>query len=359
MLKMSKNKSAHNLYNKKNRTLTDYLQLFNTRNFFEEDNDIYYNAPNKGYKRLYNLNKIKKEKEEDYRQKMLKIREFNELSECSFAPKVNKDFEYKKDNIFNNFNINSNNTNNHNLFTDKSSSFGNKDKNEEITNIVISDLLKRQDEWIKKKNKKMEINKQLEVNKAKEKLIFFPEINKNNQKIFDLMKINSQEIVEDPESFKEYIERNKKFQKNFETNNYNLKEINKIRNSTNKNNYDYTEHKLINKHIFNVKNKSKESKSFDTKKQNRNKNKIYTRAKMNNINNNDIYNMIYLENKEKYEDRKNEGFSEKEKKYIFNGKTQMEFKEALDIIHHELINLDFFDESDNNESEENFHNNNK
>ena len=354
MLKMPKNKSAHNLYNKKNRTLTDYLQLFNTRNFFEEDNDIYYNAPNKGYKRLYNLNKIKKEKEEDYRQKMLKIREFNELSECSFAPKVNKDFESKKENIFNNININSNNTNNQNLFTDKSSSFGNKDKNEDMTDLLISDLLKRQDEWIKKKNKKMEINKQLEKERTKEKLIFYPEINKNNQKIFDSMKINAQEIVEDPESYKEFIDRNKKYQKNLETNN-NLKEINKIRNSINKNNYDYTEHKLLNKNnlIINS-NKSKESKSIDMKKQIRNKNMIYTKTKINNINNNDIYNMIYLENKEKYENRKNEGFSEKEKKYIFNGKTQLEFKEALDVIHQKLINLDFYDESDDDKSEEKF-----
>ena len=345
MLKMTNNKSANNLRNKKNRTLSDYLKLFNTRNFFEESNDFYYNetnVPNEGYKRLYNLNKINKEKEEDYRQRMLKLREFNELSECSFAPKVNKDFEYKKENIFNNININSNNTNN-NIFTDKSSSI-NKDKNEESTDIIISDLLKRQEEWIKKKNKKMEMNKQLEIDKVKEKLIFYPEINKNNQKIFDSMKINAQEIVEDPESYKEYIERNKKNQKNNETNNYNLKEINKIRNTINKNDYDYTEHKLINKNNINTNYKSKESKSVDMKKIN--KNKIYTKAKMNNINNNDIYNMIYSENKEKYENRKNEGFSEKEKKNIFNGKTQIEFKEALDIIHQKLINLDFFEESD-------------
>ena len=352
MLKLANNKSAHNLRNKKSRTLSDYLKLFNNRNFFEKSNDFYYNStnaanvPNEGYKRLYNLNKINKEKEEDFRQKMLKLREFNELSECSFVPKVNKDFEYKKENIFNNINSNSNNTNN--IFTDKSSSIGNKDKNEEITDIVISDLLKRQDEWIKKKNKKMEMNKQLEMDKAKEKLIFYPEINKNNQKIFDLMKINAQEIVEDPESYKEYIERNKKYQKNYETNNNNIKELNKIRNSINKNDYDYTKHKLINKNNFNTKIKSKESKSVDMKKIN--KNKIYTKAKMNNINNNDIYNMIYSENKEKYEDRKNEGFSEKEKKNIFNGKTQIEFKDALDIIHQKLINLDFFDESDDSKS---------
>ena len=341
MLKMPKNKSAHNLYNKKRRTLTDYLQLFNTRNFFEEDNDIYYNAPNKGYKRLYNLNKIKKEKEEDYRQKMLKIREFNELSECSFAPKVNKDFESKKENIFNNININSNNTNNQNLFTDKSSSFGNKDKNEDMTDLLISDLLKRQDEWIKKKNKKMELNKQLENDKVKENLVFTPEINKNN---LDYMKIDAQEIVADPESYKDYIDRNKKVQKNMEIIN-NIK----IRNSCN-NKYDYTEHKLIYKNSYSKNNRYKESKSVDMKKQIKGKNIVYNKSKINNINNDDIYSMIYNENKEKYENRKNYGFNEEEKKNIFNGKTQLEFREALDILHQKLINLDIYDDSDDEKS---------
>ena len=167
-----KNKSAHQLFSKKSRTLSDYLNLFNTRNYFEENNEIY-NINNKGYKRLYNLNKLNKEKEEDYRQKMLKIRELNELSECSFVPKINKDFENKKENIFNNININNSNSNNQNLFTEKSSSYGNKGKSEEMTDLIISDLLKRQDEWIKKKNQKMEINKQLEKNRVKENLIFF------------------------------------------------------------------------------------------------------------------------------------------------------------------------------------------
>ena len=314
---MTSNKSAHQLFSKKSRTLSDYLNLFNTRNYFEENNEIY-NINNKGYKRLYNLNKLNKEKEEDYRQKMLKIRELNELSECSFVPKINKDFENKKENIFNNININNSNSNNQNLFTEKSSSYGNKGKSEEMTDLIISDLLKRQDEWIKKKNQKMEINKQLEKNRAKENLIFFPEINKNNQKIFNSMKIDTQEIVEDPESYKEYIDRNKKAQKNNEMNN--IKELSKVRNITNKNNYDYTEHKLINKNFLNLNGSSKESKSVDMKKNFKNKNMIYTKSKINNINkinNEDIYSMIYLENKEKYENRKNEGFSEQEKKNIF------------------------------------------
>ena len=345
---MTSNKSAQQLFTKKNRTLSDYLNLFNTRNYFEDNNEIY-NFNNERYKRLYNLNKLNKEKEEDYRQKMLKIRELNELSECSFVPKINKYFENKKENIFNNMNTNNSNSNNQNLFTEKSSSFGNKGKSEEMTDLIISDLLKRQDEWIKKKNQKMEINKQLEKNRVKQNLIFYPEINKNNQKIFNSMKIDTQEIVEDPESYKEYIVRNKKI-KNNEINN-NSKELSKFRNTKNKNNYDYdyTEHKLINKNFLNLNNSSKDSKSVDMKKNIKNKNMVYTKSKINNIkkiNNEDIYSMIYLENKEKYENRTNEGFSEQEKKNIFNGKTQIEFKDALNIIHQKLINLDIFDDDE-------------
>ena len=271
MMKLTTNKSANQLIMKKDRSLSDYLKLFNTRNLYEENTEIYNNVNNERYKRLYNLNKIKQEREEDYRQKMLKLRELNELSECSFVPKVNKDFEYKKDNIFNNINTNNSNNNKY-LFTDKSSSFGNKGKSEEMTDILISDLLKRQDEWIKKKNKKMELNKQLENDKVKENLVFTPEINKNN---LDYMKIDAQEIVADPESYKDYIDRNKKVQKNMEIIN-NIK----IRNSCN-NKYDYTEHKLIYKNSYSKNNRYKESKSVDMKKQIKGKNIVYNKSKIN------------------------------------------------------------------------------
>ena len=45
---MTSNKSANNLLNKKDRTLTDYLKLFNTRNFnfFEETPTQIYPIPN-------------------------------------------------------------------------------------------------------------------------------------------------------------------------------------------------------------------------------------------------------------------------------------------------------------------------
>ena len=351
MLKMTSNKSANQLLTKKDRTLSDYLKLFNTRNFFkenneeEEENDLY-PVINEGYKRLYNLNKLNKEKEEDYRQKILKQRELNELSECSFFPKVNKDFEYKKENIFNNIN-NTNINNNQNLLTDKSSfSSKFKNKSDEVTDFIISDLLKRQEEWIEKKNKKIELNKEIQKNRVNKKLIFSPEINKIN---LDFMKIDAQEVVEDPESYKEFIDRNKKTQKNMEINNINNNTTNKTRNTWNKKisnyNYDYTEHRLINKNGIN-KNK-KNCKSVDIKRQKPKKNMIYTKTKINKINNDEIYALIYFENKEKYENRINEGFSEQEKKNIFNGKKQIEFKEALDILHDKLINLDILDDEDN------------
>lgn len=357
MLK-KKNKSANQLIIKKDRTLNDYLNLFNNRNFFEK-NDASSNGLQR-YNLLYNLNKIHKEKEEDYRQKMLKQRELSELSECSFIPKTNKDFQYKKALIFNN---NNNNTifssNNKIISSDKSSK--DKTKSEEMTDNTISDLLKRQEIWINKKNKKIEISKQLETNKLKEKFIFIPEINKNNKKIFNDMKIDTQEIVADPESYKEFIDRNKKNQKNLEMNN---KEINLVRNSgnksnkSNKSNYDYTEHKLIsrnyiyyNNNTFNTK-INKQCKSVDMKKfpASKTNNMLYTKCKISDIKNDDIYSMIYMENKEKLENRINDGFSEQDNKNMFNGKTQIEFKEALDIIHQKLINLDIFDESDDEEN---------
>ena len=354
MLKMTSNKSANQLLTKKDRTLSDYLKLFNTRNFFKENNDEeendLYPVINEGYKRLYNLNKLNKEKEEDYRQKILKQRELNELSECSFFPKVNKDFEYKKENIFNNIN-NTNINNNKILLTDKSSfSSKFKNKSDEVTDFIISDLLKRQEEWIEKKNKKIELNKEIQKNRVNKKLIFSPEINKIN---LDFMKIDAQEVVEDPESYKEFIDRNKKTQKNMEINNINNNTTNKTRNTWNKKisnyNYDYTEHRLINKNGIN-KNK-KNCKSVDIKRQKPKKNMIYTKTKINKINNDEIYALIYFENKEKYENRINEGFSEQEKKNIFNGKKQIEFKEALDILHDKLINLDILDDEDNENNE--------
>ena len=44
-------------------------------------------------------------------------------------------------------------------------------------------------------------------------------------------------------------------------------------------------------------------------------------------------------------------FQNKKKKNIFNGKTQIEFKDAIDILHNKLINLDIFDDSDDDKSE--------
>ena len=211
----TKNKSAHQLIRKKDRTIEDYLELFSGRNTEEEITT----ATNDRYKRLYNLSKVNRAKAEDFRQKMKEQREMEELAECSFAPKINKEYKYKKVKF-----IKSKNS-----LNDKSKL---KERGEEITDQIIQDLLKRQDEWVKKKNKKMEINKLKETNKVKENLIFAPEINRNKEKLFNDMKIETQEIVVDPESYKEFIDRNKKSIKNSE-NKHSSKDFRKIKQSLN------------------------------------------------------------------------------------------------------------------------------
>ena len=346
----SKNKSAHQLISKKDRTIEEYLELFSGRNTDEEEITT---ATNSRYKRLYNLSKINQAKAEIYRQKMKEKREMEELAECSFIPKINKEYKYREVKLLNN----------KNSFTDKTKR---REKGEEMTDQILQDLLRRQEEWVKKKNKKMEKNILIEKSKVKNELIFVPEINRNNEKVINDMKIETQEIVADPESYKEFIDRSKKVLQNTSKNiiniNSNIKDFSKKKNSYNKNKYDYTEHKLLNRNIIHhqsySKNKYKESKSADSKRSIIKKSIPISKAKINKIKNEDIYSIIYLNSKEKYENRINEGFSELEKKNLFSGKNQVEFKDALDTLHKCLINLDVFDENEDS-FEENICNENK
>jgi hypothetical protein len=335
---MSKNKSAHQLIRKNDRTIGDYLDLFSGRNTEEEITTV----TNDRYEKLYNLSKIKQAKEENLRQKIKEQRDIEELAECSFVPKINKEYKHKRVDLIK-----------------KKNSFNKsrlRDKSEDITDQIIQDLLKRQDEWVKKKNKKIEINKLRENNKINENLLFAPEINRNKQKFFNDMKLRTQEIVADPESYKEYIDRNKKNMQNYVNINSN-KYFRKNKNYLNNNKYDYTQHKLLNKNIIKntsfsknkIHNNNKQSKSVDLKKNIINKSKY----KISNIKNEDIYSMIYFDSKEKYENKINKGFSEKEKKNIFNGKTQLDFKEALDSLHHLLINLNIIEDNDDDINDDN------
>ena len=233
------NKSAHQLIRKKDRTIEDYIDLFSGRN--ADDEEEVTTATNDRYKRLYNLSKINQAKAELYRQKMKEQRDMEELAECSFAPKINKDYKYREVKFISNKNLLTNNSKR-------------RQKGEDITDQIVQDLLKRQEEWVNKKNKKIEKNKLIEKNRVNDELIFAPEINRNHQKVINDMKIETQEIVVDPESYKEYIDRNKKNVQNLVkitiNNNINNKDFNKNKNSLNNNKYDYTEHKLLNKNII-------------------------------------------------------------------------------------------------------------
>jgi len=337
-----KYKGDYHSNEKKERTIEDYLDLFSGRNNEEEFTSGHNDRCNK----LYNLSIIKRAKEEHYRQKVIEQRDRDELAECSFVPKINKNYKYKELK----YNINNNEP------LDKQKIF---EKQDEPIDQNIQNLLKRQDEWIQKKKLKMEKTKENE--KKRQNFMFSPEINKNNKKILDFMKLETQQIVADPESYKEFIDRNKKPQKTnlYKNNNieYNNKQNNvysKNKNGMYNNKYDYTEHKLLNNNLvkstsYNQGYKVRAYKSVDFKKQLAKKNIPLSKTQINNINDEDIYTLIYLDSKDKYENRINDGFNEQEIKNIFNGKSQLEFKEALDILHEKLLDLDILGENDDND----------
>ena len=73
---MSKNKSAHQLIRKNDRTIGDYLDLFSGRNTDEEITTV----TNDRYEKLYNLSKIKQAKEDKLRQKNKRTKGYRRIS---------------------------------------------------------------------------------------------------------------------------------------------------------------------------------------------------------------------------------------------------------------------------------------
>ena len=329
--------------NKKERSVAEYISLFSGRC----DNIESLNIPNDRHEKLYNLSKYKKQKDEQFRQKMQEKRAQEELAECTFAPKINKSYKKRQQSAPKHIH--------------KSSS------NNYVNKLIepdpkYSEIFKRQTDWADGINKRNLLIKQKEENKDIQRFSFVPEINK---KCLKYLKTDTQNIVKDPESYKEYIDMKKRIQKENliknNNNNKNLANI-KINNKINKD-YDYTKHLLTNQKKIKDSNGNtikgisphiiKKSKNFYENNEIIKKSVPLNKMKVTNMDDNEFYSMIYLDAKEKYEKKMNVGFSEEEKINIFNGRTQLEFKEALDIIHDKLIHLDILSDDDENEEENN------
>ena len=297
---------------------------------------------------LYENYKIKKTKEENYRQKILSEREKNELAECSFSPKITKSKNIFKKQPFEPIT--------------KEDKINNKLKTKELLSPDSStiNLIDRQNKWLENRNNKLNHKIVKEALKSVEGCVFKPEIKKINQNLISNFKIEANKIVEKPYSYINYIKRNKKIIENKNNNRKNEYPIARNWKSPNRsrilknNDYDYTKHELTDNNYL-LKNKStsnyninfntnlSNNKSFKNKDIKTIKSIPISKLKITNISNNELYSIIYISEKEKIE-KNLEDYTEENLEKIFKGKKQIYFKQAMDVLHNSLIDLNISDE---------------
>ena len=295
------------------------------------------------FEKLYNNYKTRNAKMEKLKERINSERKKNELSECTFSPKLTKM---------------------KNIFNKKSTSTNKKS----INNILKSDskivnLINRQNKWLENKNNKLKKRIVTETMKSMETCVFEPKIKKINKRIISNLKAEASKIIEKPDSYINYIKKNNQFRKNKsnskmyefpithgEKSPKNLKRL-KLNRS---NDYDYTKHQLTerscmlqNKNNSNNNNISitSSNKSFN-KKEIEIKRKSIQLSKLKNLNPDEIYKMIYLKEKERLNKEISDNTNENLEK-IFEGKEQIHFKKAMEKLHTIIINLNLDDENNN------------
>ena len=310
------------------------------------------------FQELYDNYKTQKTKEEQLRQKIISEREKSFLAECYFSPRITKNKNIFKKKPFEGIT--------------QEERGNNKIKTKELLNTDpnIADLINRQNKWLENKNNKLNNKIEEETIKEVEGCVFKPEIKRVSKKVISNLKIESNKIVEKPDSYINYIKRNKKFRENKKNSREYEYPLSKNWKSPHKNRiiknneYDYTKHQLTeNSYLFKNKSSSNYNINFSNSISNKSiKNKEIkttksipiSQLKITNISNDELYSMIYLSEKEKIEKNIND-YTEENLQKIFENKKQVSFRQAMDGLHKALINLDLSDvskdEIDFNENE--------
>ena len=301
----------------------------------------------KKFQKLYNDYKTQKTKEEEYRQKMLSEREKKELAECSFNPKITKNNSLYKKKPFEAITQEERNKN--------------KIKGHEKlkSDSKIINLINRQNKWLENKNNKLNQRIVSDAIKKVEGCVFEPKIKNISNKMSSNLKIESHKLVEKPDSYLNFINKTKKYR---ESKNSGSKDYTKIKNwkspYRNKiimdNDYDYTKHELTENNYLLKNNSSSNynvniSNSMSTKSFN-NKEKMkksipISKLKLTNISNDELYSMIYYNEKEKINKSLNIYLDENIQK-LFGDKNQIYFRQAMEGLHESLINLKISDDED-------------
>jgi hypothetical protein len=287
--------------------------------------DVNSNPLKERWNYLHDLNKLKLAKLEEQR-KIQKLKdEENLYSECTFSPKLNKSYNYGH------YSVNTSNMPNNNNNPDQTNNANN-------NSINYTDYLTRQNLFMERKKKNIEDIKKAQNDKNMEQCFFTPEINKDNALNKSHITSKAINLLEDPESYNQYIKRLQKKrddilkQKQIEDSKpgsgliwtptvkkYDL-------------NYDYTKHSISSKNLP----RSNSKKSFKKKEKLKN---------YNNIDRDQYYEGIYKQNHKKVNLNSMNTYTlnnnnNNEDNLLFN--QPIEFGKALEILHNELysFNLD-------------------
>ena len=308
------------------------------------------------FQQLYDNYKTRQAKNEMLKQSILSEREKKYLTECTFFPKTTK---LKK--ILNKKEVES---------SIKEEKIKNKNEKKDLinSNSNLENWIKRQNQWLENKNNKLNRRIVTETMKNMEKCIFEPQIQKVNKRTISNLKTETQKIIGKPDSYLNYIHKNRNFRKsksNSRTYEYPItgdwKSPFKMKHSkiNRRNDYDYTKHQLTER-SFILKNKSNSNfnnnislsisnKSLNSKEKHK-MNIPISKININNLKADELYKMIYLKGKEKMnQDLKD--YTDENIDKLFKGKEYIYFNKAMERIHTVLVNLNFDDEKDNKNEE--------
>ena len=227
-----------------NQNRAEFLEKFQGQNNNYKPTD---NNQKGRWNQLYNHSKLRKMKEEVYRKKAIEERENELLTECTFKPKLTNNPKYYKNNY---------------LLT-----YQNTQPKETNGQAYTPSITERQETWLQKKAMKMEQIKQYENNLELMECHFKPTIVSSlylNNKIQNsgnksLGRIGygqtAEDILEDPESYNIYVNRQKNKRQEEEKKTQREKSLpgsgylwkNKPRNYNP--NYDYTKHEISKRDI--------------------------------------------------------------------------------------------------------------
>ena len=312
--------SNSSLLNNRKDYIGEFRRGISSENFYilKKNNN---STREKRWIKLYNLNKVRQNKLNKQIEEKRKKDDEDLISECTFSPKINKNLSFNHS-----FSImNNDNSKNDNFFHSLN-------------------LFQRQKAWDTKKQNKINYLSNSLIEKNMKECIFTPEINNNDYLNKSKIYYKTSKLLEDPESYNQYIKRlekkremeelKKKIQRltpgsgyvwNNKPKKYDLK-------------YDYTSHSNSQKILP----RSKSSNNLIVKNKNNNINiKNYI-----DIDKNDYYEKVYLKNSfstkinncnQSKIDFNIKDNSENENNNLFD--KPIEFNKAVKILHNELYSI--------------------